>query len=144
MGEPPRPHDPPAGWVERPVVRPEFFVLRPDGTITYGRRAPGESLDSAVRAAIPEVRILGTSTLGMARLWYHDFFTPDLPRNQLADLIVAELGYRHETGWYGPVAVSMDENPATGEVPPLPRELMAAIHDFLRQRGLRPPPARQA
>ena len=119
-------------------------MLHPDGAITYGRRAPGESLYSAVHAAIPDAPTLGSTGLELARLWYHDTFTPDLPRNQLADLIVTELGYHHATGWYGPVAVSMDEDSATGAVPALPDELLAAMHDLLRRRGLRPPPTHQA
>jgi hypothetical protein len=117
-------------------------VLHPDGSVTAGRRQAGESLYLAVRAAIPRVRTLGSTGLGLARLWYHDMFTSDLPANRLADDVIAALGYHHPTGWYGPVAVSMDEDPRTGEVPAIPREVLQVIAGHAA--AIRQPPAGRA
>jgi hypothetical protein len=123
--------------VSDPPPGPDFLVFHPDGQITFGHRAAGESFSRAIRRGIPSLRSLGTSGTGLIRLWYHDQFTPDLAPNPLADHVIAALGYHHPTGWYGAVAMSMEEDPATREVPPLPRELQDGIIELQRRGAYR-------
>jgi len=104
----------------------DFVVLTAAGSVLYGQREPSESVNAAIRRHVPD---LGTQGMGRLRLWFCDSFTPDMPSNDVADRVIARLGYRHPTGWYGPVAVSMEEN-ATGEVPPLLPEVRATIDEL--------------
>lgn len=106
--------------------RVDFVLLPVDGPSRYIRRRPGEGINSAIRRHIPD---LGTQGAGRVRMWFSDTFGPDAPPNPLADRVIGRLGYRHRSGWYGPVAVSMEEN-AAGVVPPLLPEVRAVIDEF--------------
>lgn len=109
----------------------EFVLLAVDGRARYGRRASGESTYQAIRACVPD---LGTQGAGVLRLWFADMFGPDLAPNRLADRVVDQLGYRHPTGWYGPVVVSMEGDPITGAIPPLSPDIRAIIDELVAQR----------
>lgn len=111
---------------------PDFVVLPVDGPAVYGHRDPGESPNQAIRAHVPD---LGTQGAGRLRLWFSDTFGPDACPNPLADTVIGRLGYQHPTGWYGPVAVSMEED-RSGEVPPLSPEVRATLDELAeRQPG---------
>lgn len=111
--------------------RTDFVLLPVDGPPRSGRREPGETINQAIRRHVPDY---GTAPAGRLRLWFRDRFGPDLPPNPLADAVIARLGYRHPTGWYGLVAVSMEED-ATGDVPPLLPEVRAAIDELVAETG---------
>lgn len=108
------------------------FVLLPvdGGPARSGRRGPDESTYQAIRRLVPDLSTQGT---GRLRLWFCDRFA-DLPPNPLADAVIGRLGYRHPTGWYGPVAITMAED-ATGDVPPLLPEVRAAIDELIADNG---------
>lgn len=105
----------------------DFALLHPDGQLTYGQRRDDESLREAIRAHIPD---LGTQGMGRLRAWFSDMFTPDMPANHLADALLGRLGYRHPSGWAGLVALTMEENPATGEPDTLPAEVRATLDEL--------------
>lgn len=115
--------------------RADFVLLPADGPASYGRRDAGESTYQAIRRHVPD---LGTQGAGRLRLWFADTFGADLPANPLADAVIGQLGYRHPTGWYGPVAISMEEETATGEVPPLLPEVRATIDELAEPGRERP------
>lgn len=104
-----------------------FVVLCPDGTAVYDHHAPGTSILPAMDRHIPDV---GTQGLGRLRMFFSDTFTPEMPPNELADRVIGALGYTHRTGWFGTVAVSMEED-WTGEIPPLTPEVRATIDELL-------------
>lgn len=116
----------------------DFVVLHPDGTAVYVSRAPGEGVRAAIRAHVPD---LGTQGMGRVRAWFADTFsTPELPLNPLAYQVLARLGYRHPSGWYGPVAVTMEEDTA-GIIAPLAPDVRATVeelHARMRGSGSRP------
>lgn len=104
--------------------KPDFAVLHPDGRVVYGHRRPGDALlNSAIRAHIPD---LGTQGLGHCRVWFSDTFTPSMPPNPVADRVITQLGYVHRLGWFGVVAVSMEEE-WDGVIPPLTSKIRAVI-----------------
>ncbi|WP_249643850.1 hypothetical protein [Nocardia sputi] len=111
----------------------DFVVLHPDGTVVYGSFAPGEGVRAAIRAHVPD---LGTQGMGRARAWFADTFSdPELPPNPLAYQVFAWLGYRHPSGWYGPVAVTMEED-AAGSIALLEPDVRATIEELhARMRG---------
>jgi hypothetical protein len=114
-----------------PSQAPADFVVFPvDGPAVYGHRAPGESPNQAIRHHVPD---LGTQGAGRLRLWFSDTFGPDARPNPLADKVIGRLGYRHPTGWYGPVAVSMEEDDR-GQVPPLSPQVRATIDELVQQQ----------
>lgn len=109
----------------------DFAVIHPAGAgerVTYDRRRPGESINNAIRRHIPD---LGTQRMGRLRMWFTDEFTPDLPPNPAADTVIGRLGYQHPRRWLGPVALSMEEDHATGDVPPLLPEVQQTIDELL-------------
>ncbi len=120
--------------------RPDFVVLHPAGHISCEHRQVGETLNDAVRRHLRPGRPgMGTMGYGPLRLWYHDLFTPELASNPLADHVIGEaLGYRLANGWAGPVAVSMEEDRATEQVPPLSPKVqhfliaLGALHNIPR------------
>lgn len=113
--------------------RADYVVLPVSGPPVYGRRRPGESVNDAIRVHLPD---LGTQGMGRLRLWFVDWFGPDLAPNRLADEVIGRLGYRHPTGWYGPVAVSMEED-HSGDVPGLSAEVRATIDELVERAGRR-------
>ena len=115
--------------------RADFVLLPPGGPASYGRREPGESTYEAIRRHLPG---LGTQGAGRLRLWFTDTFGPDLPPNPLADKVIGRLGYHHPTGWYGPVAISMEEEGGTSEAPPLPDAVRATIDELVAASGEHP------
>lgn len=104
-----------------------FVVLNPDGSATYGSHQQGSSILTAVDRHIPD---LGTQGLGRLRMFFSDTFTADMPPNELADRVIGALGYTHRTGWFGTVAVSMEED-WTGEIGPLTPEVRATIDELI-------------
>jgi hypothetical protein len=105
-------------------------VLHPDGTATYGHHEPGTSILPALDPHIPD---LGTQGLARRfRMFFSDTFTPDMLANPLADRVIGTLGYTHRTGWFGTVAVSMEEDWA-GEIGPLTPEVRATIDELIEQ-----------
>jgi hypothetical protein len=122
--------------------RPDFVVLHPAGRISHEHRQVGETLNDAVRRHLRPGRPgMGTMGYGPVRLWYHDLFTPELPSNPLADPVIGEaLGYRLANGWAGPVAVSMEEDRATEQVPPLSPKVwhfLTVLGALYKSRSLR-------
>ncbi|UKD50712.1 hypothetical protein L3Q65_00160 (plasmid) [Amycolatopsis sp. FU40] len=109
----------------------DFAVLLPDGTVRYEQRRPGQEYYEAIREHIPNT---GTQGCGRVRTWYSDTFGPDLPPNPLADQAVARLGYTHPTGWYGVVAVSMEED-SNNQISPLTPEVRDVLDRFARPRA---------
>lgn len=105
---------------------PDFAVLHPDGRLEYGRRAEGESPNRALRAHI--VADVATQGMGRLRAWFSDDFAT-LPPNPLADRVLSSIGYHHPTGWYGTVAVSMEED-GNGDPPPLPPAVRATFDEL--------------
>ena len=104
-----------------------FVVLRPDGTATYGHHESGSSILPALDPHIPD---LGTQGLGRLRMFFSDTFTAEMPPNDLAERVISHFGYTHRTGWFGTVAVSMEEE-WDGEIPPLTPEVRATIDELL-------------
>lgn len=106
---------------------PDFAVLRTDGRLEYGSTSEGESLLDAVRQHISGRR--GTMGLRLIRAWYSDDFAirPGMPVNRLADRVFTSLGYHHATGWCGTVVLTMEEDLATGDIPPLTPTVVAAL-----------------
>lgn len=130
------------GWAGGPrmFAEPDFAVLHPEGYLSFEHSRPGEPLDDAIRPHILDAghidrgrALMSTTGLGPLRLWHHDHFTSDLPDNRIADHVISTLGY-DLTPWVGPVAISMEEDRATGEVAPLPAEVSARLA-ALAQRG---------
>lgn len=111
----------------------DFVVLHPDGTTVYGSCGPGQGVRAAIRAHVPE---LSTQGMGRVRAWFPDTFSdPELLPNPLAYQVFAHLGYRHPSGWYGPVAVTMEENSA-GIIAPLAPDIRATVQEVhARMRG---------
>lgn len=99
--------------------------------VVYDRARPGERLRDAIARHIPD---LATQGAGRLRLWFADDFSAwGLEQNTLANHVVAQLGYRHPYGWFGPVAVTMEENP-DGDTPPLTEAVRAAIDEAAEGR----------
>jgi len=94
---------------------PDLAVLHPDGRLEFDHRTAGETTYRAVKRHITDV---GTQGMGPLRAYFTDYFA-DLPRNHLADRVLQFAGYHHPTGWRGTVVLTMEEDPATGECPPL-------------------------
>lgn len=104
---------------------PNFLVLHEDGRIIVMWPAPGQSLRGAIAQQVPN---LSTQGCGPVRLWFaDDFGAPGLSPNRLADAFIAQLGYQHT--WYGPVAVSMEED-AAGDIPPLSPKVHALAAEW--------------
>lgn len=104
----------------------EFALLFPDGRLQFHHAADHQTLTNALRGEITD---LGTQGLGRLRMWFSDSFAPDLASNPLANAVIAGLGYRHPSGWYGTVAVTMEEGP-DGAVPTLTSHARAALEDL--------------
>lgn len=116
--------------------RPDFAVLHPTGHISYEQRQVGVTLNDAVRRHLRPGRPgMGTTGIGPLRVWYHDLFTPELPANPLAGYVVGAFGYRLASGWSGPVAVSMEEDRATEQVPPMTPEVQDAFNELRGTTG---------
>ncbi|MEV5835381.1 hypothetical protein [Nocardia sp. NPDC052112] len=106
----------------------DFVVLQPDGAAIYGSRERDQGLQAAIRAHVPD---LATQGMGRVRAWFADDFTSAaLHPNPLADQVPARLGYDHPSGWYGPVAVTMEEDVA-GHIAPLASEVRETVNDVL-------------
>ncbi len=106
----------------------DYVVLNPDGQALYGSRDPDQGIRDALRPHVPD---LSTQGMGRVRAWFaDDFSNPDLHPNPLADQVLARLGYQHPTGWYGPVAVSMEEDTA-GRIPPLDSTVRETVDELL-------------
>lgn len=116
---------------------PDFAVLHPDGRLEYGRRGEGESITRALRPYIEE---LATQGMGRLRAFFSDRFA-GRPANPLADKVMSSVGYHHPTGWYGTVAVSMEED-ATGDCPPLIAEVRATLEELAERRSATGEPRR--
>lgn len=104
----------------------EFALLLPDGRLEFHHAAGNRGLTSTLRGHISG---LGTQGLGRLRMWFSDDFGPDRRANPLANAVIEGLGYRHPTGWYGPVAVTMEEDSA-GAVPTLTSNARDALEDL--------------
>ncbi|MFI6041954.1 hypothetical protein ACIA8C_09985 [Nocardia sp. NPDC051321] len=110
----------------------DFLVLNPDGEVLYGSRNRDQEMRDAVRTHVPD---LSTQGMGRLRAWFaDDFSNPDLLPNPLADQVLARLGYQLPTGWYGPVAVSMEEDGA-GDIPPLDSKVRETLDELLAPLG---------
>lgn len=107
------------------AASPDFAVLYPDGRLEYGRRAEDESATSALR---PYIADIATQGMGRLRAYFCDQFTA-LPPNPLADRVLSAIGYHHPTGWYGTVALSMEEA-TNGDCPPLTPEVRATLDEL--------------
>ncbi|MBF6063485.1 hypothetical protein IU500_18540 [Nocardia terpenica] len=106
----------------------DFVVLNPDGTVIYGSRDGDQRVWEAIRTHVPD---LSTQGMGRVRAWFaDDFSSPDLLPNPLADRVLTRLGYQHPTGWYGPVALSMEED-MVGEIAALDSEVCKMVDDLL-------------
>jgi len=105
----------------------DFALLTSSGHLTYGCRRPDESIFTALRREIPD---LSTQGLGQLRMWFTDVFTAELPDNHLADEVIGRLGYHHLYGWAGPVALTLEEDPHTGDVPALTPEVRATLDEL--------------
>jgi hypothetical protein len=116
----------------------DFLLLRPQGHATYERRRGGESVNQALRREIPDLASQGH---GRLCIWFCDDFA-GLPPNQLARQLLPRVGYR-PYGWAGLVAITMDENSYTGDIPPPAAEVRAALDDVLAAvTGAAPSPTR--
>ncbi|MEV0109233.1 hypothetical protein AB0H42_23225 [Nocardia sp. NPDC050799] len=116
----------------------DLVVLHPDGTVVYDSFAPGQGVQAAIRAHMPDS---STQGMGRVRAWFADTFSdPDLAPNPLAYQVFARLGYQHPSGWYGPVAMTMEENSA-GIIAPLAPDIRATVeelHARMHGTGTRP------
>ncbi|WP_063041803.1 hypothetical protein [Nocardia pseudovaccinii] len=111
--------------IDRPA---DFVVLQPDGAAIYGSRERDQGLRGAIGAHVPD---LDTQGMGRVRAWFaEDFARRALHPNPLADQVLARLGYDHPSGWYGPVAVTMEED-ATGHIPPLVSDVRETVNEIL-------------
>ncbi|WP_067891590.1 hypothetical protein [Nocardia vaccinii] len=105
----------------------DFVVINPDGTVLYDVRDQGSGLRGSLARHVPD---LSTQGMGRVRAWFaDDFSAPALEANPLAYRVLTGLGYRHPTGWYGPVALTMEETPS-GNVPPLTPEVRETLNDL--------------
>lgn len=105
----------------------DFVVINPDRTVLYDVRDQDSGLRGAIARHVPN---LSTQGMGRVRAWFADDFSdPALEANPLAYRVLTGLGYRHPTGWYGPVALSMEETPS-GNVPPLTPEMRETLNDL--------------
>ncbi|MFX0576228.1 hypothetical protein [Nocardia nepalensis] len=106
----------------------DFVVLQPGGAAIYGSRERDQGLRAAIGAHVPD---LATQGMGRVRAWFADDFTSsDLHPNPLADQVLARLGYDHPSGWYGPVAVTMEED-VTGHIAPPGSEVRETVNEVL-------------
>ncbi|WP_280426681.1 hypothetical protein [Nocardia carnea] len=116
----------------------DFVVLHPDGTAVYDSFAPGQGVPAAIRVHVPDP---STQGMGRVRAWFADSFSdPELAPNPLAYEVFARLGYRHPSGWYGPVAVTMEED-SEGIIASLAPDIRATVeqlHARMRGTGTRP------
>ncbi|MFI6217026.1 hypothetical protein ACIBCD_33930 [Nocardia brasiliensis] len=102
------PPDEPDQTGATPRASSDFVVMNPNGEVVYGCLTRDQG--SALRTYVPD---MSTQGIGTVRVWFPDNFSnPDLHPNPLANQVLARLGYQHPTGWYGPVAVSMEEDMA--------------------------------
>ncbi|GAB4589992.1 hypothetical protein [Nocardia sp. IFM 10818] len=100
----------------------DFVVLHPDGRAEYHHTPVGRSLRDAIGDHVPNKASQGHRAV---RMWFSDGFSaPGLYPNRLADDVLGQLGYTYQ--WYGPVAVSMDED-AHGETAALSAEVREAV-----------------
>lgn len=106
--------------------RADFVLFPVDGPVSYGHCRSGEEIGDAIRRHVPDLATQGARRL---RLWFCDTFGDQAP-NPTADAVIGRLGYQHPTGWYGPVAISMEED-ATGEIPSLSPQVRAAIDELI-------------
>jgi hypothetical protein len=84
---------------------------------------------AAIKAHVPD---LASQGLGPLRMWYADDFShPELYPNPLADEVIERLGYRHT--WAGPVALSMEEDPHSGQIAPLSAEVRTAVDESAQE-----------
>lgn len=120
---------------QQPDEPADFALLGEDGSTAYGRCAAGEELRAALRRHLL-VSTLGTMGARRLRMWFSDTFTADMGPNHLADKVIGALGYHHPTGWYGPVALTMEEN-AAGDIPPLSPEVRATVDELTGKQGTR-------
>lgn len=112
--------------------RADFVVLHPDGAAIYGSRDRAQPVRNALGAHVPE---LSTQGLGRVRAWFaDDFASPALRPNPLANQVLARLGYRHPSGWYGPVAVTMEEDRA-GNIAELAPDVRDTVDELSATRS---------
>lgn len=112
------------------LEHPDYVVLHPSG-LAYGSRRPGEWIDTALGRDLPAGTDVSSMGHGRLRIWHADSFTdPALLVNPVADYVIGRLGYHHTSGWYGAVAISMEEDRHSGEIAPLLPELIATLAEM--------------
>ncbi|MEU7631750.1 hypothetical protein AB0C34_17430 [Nocardia sp. NPDC049220] len=103
----------------------DFVVLHTDGRVVYLSAEPGRPLREAINAYVPNLASRG---LGQLRVWFaDDFGALGLYTNPLADSVTDRLGYPYD--WYGPVALSMEED-VHGVIVPLAGEVRETITEL--------------
>lgn len=106
----------------------EYALLRSDGRLEFSQ-AEDDALRQTLRSHISDLSSQGA---GSVRMWFHDTFTQDTPRNYLAEHVIGELGYHHPYGWYGTVALTMEEDPF-GRIGSLVPEIRSIIEHAASQ-----------
>ncbi len=112
---------------------PYLVVLHPHGLEIDHDATP------SVRAAVAgHVRNHSSQGMGRLRAWFSDDFgresitgRPLYVANPLADHVLRAIGYPQPVGyWRGVVALSMEEDPATGAVPPITADILSTIQEL--------------
>ncbi|OBA44459.1 hypothetical protein A5789_09210 [Nocardia sp. 852002-51101_SCH5132738] len=90
-------------------------------------------------AAAGHIRNCSSQGMGRLRAWFSDDFgfesitgRPRYAANELADHILRAIGYHQPEAeyWRGVVALSMEEDPATETIPPIPADVLATIQEL--------------
>jgi hypothetical protein len=112
----------------------EYLVIDTSGDLTEGTRKPGREVRQAIAAHLPAGNTVRAESgyLPGLTIWCADDFEhgPGLYTNPVADRVIDRLGYRHPSGWYGPVAITMAEN-SFGDIPPLTPAACATVSELV-------------
>jgi hypothetical protein len=103
---------------------PDFLLIDPAGAMSYGRRTPEESIFAAVRRFIPD---MVPHVRGGLWLYSCESATAEVVPNRVAEQLISRLGYDLPGDCVGLIAVSLAGDALTGDVPPFPPEVIAAI-----------------
>lgn len=106
----------------------------------HGLEIDHDATNQVSTAVAGHIRNASSQGMGRLRAWFSDDFgresitgRPLYVANPLADHVLSAIGYRQSEPdgyWRGVVALSMEEDPATGAIPPIPTDILTTIQDL--------------